>query len=121
MSMHTSDIRVLADFLRKNRLLGEHTRLIIMILLYLNGRMKFTELQRILGLTPGNLAGHIRKLREKGYIRVRKTYILELRPATIIEITPEGAKELLAFMRKLSDLLEYMKKKERSYNNLDSS
>jgi len=70
--------------------------------------MKFTELQRILGLTPGNLSSHLRKLKEAGYVKVRKTFILELRTTTIIEITREGVEKLLEFTKSLRAILRFL-------------
>jgi len=99
-------IKDIAKLLRNDRILGEPTRLLIMILLYLNIRMKFTDLQKILGLTAGNLASHLKKLRESGYVNVRKTFLLELRTTTIVEITKNGARRLLEFMGSLKEILK---------------
>ena len=35
--------------------------------------MSFTRLQDLIGLTPGNLITHLRKLEEVGYVRTEKT------------------------------------------------
>jgi len=99
-------IKDIAKLLRNDRILGEPTRLLIMILLYLNIRMKFTDLQKILGLTAGNLASHLKKLKESGYVNVRKTFLLELRTTTIVEITKNGARRLLEFMGSLKEILK---------------
>ena len=108
--MELESIKELADLLRGDKVLGEPTRLLIMILLFLNIKMKFTELQKILGLTPGNLSSHLKKLQEAEYIKIRKTFILELRPTTIIEITQNGAKKLREFMNRLETVLRLLQK-----------
>jgi DNA-binding MarR family transcriptional regulator len=35
--------------------------------------LSFTRLQDLIGLTPGNLITHLRKLEEAGYVRTEKT------------------------------------------------
>lgn len=105
MNIEQNEFRKLADLLRGDKVLGEPTRLLIMILLYLNIRMKFTDLQRILGLTAGNLASHLKKLKEAGYVNTRKTFLLELRTTTIVEITRNGARKLLEFIGSLGRIL----------------
>ncbi len=96
-------LKELAELSRENKLLGSPARLSIMMLLYFRTRMKFTELQLALGLTPGNLSSHLKKLEQANYVRIIKGFI-NLRPATIVEITPLGAKKVKEFaslMRKI--------------------
>ncbi len=74
--------------LRKNDDIGRQPRFSIMFLLYLHKSVGFTELQRLLELTPGNLDHHLRKLKKMSYITIRK--VISWRPLTIVEITGEG-------------------------------
>ena len=101
-----------AEALRKlahsNPVLASPARLAIMLLLAIRRKMYFSELQKALGLTPGNLGSHLRKLEEAGYVRVKKV-LTRIRPLTLIAIEPEGEAALYEHMEvlrtALSDLL----------------
>lgn len=41
------------------------------------------------GLTWGNLASHLRKLEEHGYVAIEKEF-RDRKPCTIVSLTPEG-------------------------------
>jgi DNA-binding MarR family transcriptional regulator len=82
-------------------------RLTIMLLLYLHKKVGFTELQKLLQLTPGNLDHHLRKLEQVGYIKTRKK--LSWRPLIVVEITREGAEALRDYAITLRKLLETIK------------
>ena len=109
--MVDDDVKRLAKLSRENILISSPTRLSIMILLYLNKKFKFSSLQKALNLTPGNLASHLKKLSDKGYVKIKKTFI-ELKPATIIMITEEGAKKLRETIGELKNILEAFEKME---------
>ncbi|MHA1590370.1 MAG: transcriptional regulator [Candidatus Njordarchaeales archaeon] len=96
----------LSRILKENKVLGSPTRTTIMILLYFRTRMKFTEIQKLLDLTPGNLSSHLQKLKEAGYIEIVKGFA-NLRPATIIRITPEGIEAIRNYMRIIKRILEF--------------
>jgi len=53
------------------------------------GQIDFAALRDLLGVTDGNLATHLRKLEDAGYIRVTKTFVGR-RPRTYLTITPKG-------------------------------
>ena len=107
--MADESIRKLTELGKNNVILSSPVRLSIMILLYLNKKFKFSALQKTLNLTPGNLASHLKKLSEKGYIKIKKTFI-DLKPATIITITEEGAKKLREVVGELKNVLEEFEK-----------
>jgi len=75
-----------------------------MFLLYLHKRAGFTELQKLLQLTPGNLDHHVRKLEEIGYVKTR--HVLDWRPLKIIEISKAGAYAFRDYAVNLRKLLE---------------
>ena len=79
-------------------------RFTIMLILYLHKKAGFTELQRLLGLTPGNLDHHVRRLEEEGYVRAH--HVLDWRPLKIIEITRFGAATFREYALSLRRLLE---------------
>jgi len=103
--MNLEALKRLAELSKEDKLLGSPARLAIMILLYFKTRMKFTELQLALGLTPGNLSSHLKKLEQANYIKIIKGFI-NLRPATIIEITSMGANKVKTFANLMKNILK---------------
>jgi len=103
--MDLERLRKLAELSKEDRLLGSPARLAIMMLLYFRTRMKFTELQLALGLTPGNLSSHLKKLEQANYIKIIKGFI-NLRPTTVIEITPTGANKVKTFANLMRNILK---------------
>lgn len=95
------------EILGGNKIFSASPRLTIMLVLYFHKRVKFTDLQRLLQLTPGNLDHHVRKLKKFGYVKTRKA--LSWRPLTVIEITEDGAKSFHEYAVKLRKLLEAVK------------
>ena len=67
-------------------------------------RLSFTRLQDMIGLTPGNLITHLRKLEGAGYIDTEKT---GNGPAslTTAALTSEGRMALDAYAAALRDLI----------------
>ncbi len=72
-----------------DRLIHEPARLAILTALSTCQRADFVFLQRITGLTVGNLSAHIGKLQEAGLVSVEKQFVAR-RPNTIVELTPKG-------------------------------
>jgi DNA-binding MarR family transcriptional regulator len=93
--------------LERGEIFSAQHRFTIMFLLYLHEKAGFTELQRLLGVTPGNLDHHLRKLAEVGYVKTR--HVLDWRPLKVVEITSLGAREFRDYavgMRELLNLIE---------------
>ena len=79
------------------------TRLQIMSsLVSLDGQpqIDFTELQKLLELTPNNLSTHLVKLENAGYVEVTKEFV-KRRPKTWVAITDAGME---AFRRHVTAL-----------------
>ena len=79
------------------------TRLQIMSsLVSLDGQpqIDFTELQKLLELTPNNLSTHLVKLENTGYVEVTKEFVKQ-RPKTWVAITDAGME---AFRRHVTAL-----------------
>jgi len=74
-----------------------------MYLLFLKQRVGFIDLAKLLGLTPGNLDHHIRKLEETGLVRSRR--IMSWKPLVVIEITHLGKETFRGYVFKLKELL----------------
>ena len=66
--------------------------------------LSFTRLQDMIGLTPGNLITHLRKLEDAGYVGTAKT---GSRPAslTTVALTRHGRTALDTYTSTLRDLL----------------
>jgi len=92
--------KALRELVRSNPVLANPTRLAIMLLLAMRRKMYFSELQKALDLTPGNLGSHLRKLEEAGYIRTKKV-LTRIRPLTLVILEAEGE---IALYRHLDSL-----------------
>jgi DNA-binding MarR family transcriptional regulator len=66
--------------------------------------LSFTRLQDMIGLTPGNLIIHLRKLEEADYISSKKTSNGTV-SITKVALTSHGRAALGAYTRALRDLL----------------
>ena len=66
--------------------------------------LSFTRLQDMLGLTPGNLITHLRKLEDAGYLVSRKTGS-GVASRTSLALTTRGRTALDAYTVALRDLL----------------
>ncbi len=66
--------------------------------------LSFTRLQDMIGLTPGNLIIHLRKLEEAGYLSSKKTKN-GTAPKTTVTLTSRGRAALAAYTQALRDLL----------------
>jgi len=67
--------------------------------------LAFTRLQDLLGLTPGNLISHLRRLEDAGYLTTEKS---GTGPAsrTSVALTPEGRTALATYTTTLRSLLD---------------
>jgi len=92
------------EILEKSGIFSAQQRFTIMFLLYLHKKAGFTELQKFLQFTPGNLGHHIRKLEEAGYVKTH--HVLSWRPLKVIEISKEGALAFREYAVNLRQLLE---------------
>jgi DNA-binding MarR family transcriptional regulator len=66
--------------------------------------LSFTRLQDMIGLTPGNLIIHLRKLEQADYISSEKT-MNGSAPKTTVTLTSQGRAALGAYTQALRDLL----------------
>lgn len=91
------------DLTPRLRLIHEPTRLRIMTLLFRRRDIDYTSTRDLLGLTDGNLAGHVRRLEEAGLVRARRVLAtdgFELR----YTITEAGS---AAFAEYLAELVRF--------------
>jgi DNA-binding MarR family transcriptional regulator len=66
--------------------------------------LSFTRLQDMIGLTPGNLIIHLRKLEDADYINSEKTRNGTV-SITTVNLTSQGRTALSAYTQALRDLL----------------
>lgn len=64
----------------------------------------FPQLQRMLGMTAGNLTTHLAKLEGAQYVALTKTFVGR-KPVTYIALTLEGRRAFRTYRRQLFDLL----------------
>jgi DNA-binding MarR family transcriptional regulator len=66
--------------------------------------LSFTRLQDVIGLTPGNLITHLRKLEEAGYLASKKTGNGQA-SRTTVALTRQGRAALESYTTALRELL----------------
>ncbi len=86
-------------------LLHSQLRLAVMSVLMNTESAEFTYIKEQTGATAGNLSIQISKLREAGYISVRKRFRKNY-PQTLCKITPLGKKSFENYVEALSDYLK---------------
>jgi DNA-binding MarR family transcriptional regulator len=82
-------------------------RLRVMVVLSTIGdedRLAFPRLQELVGMTPGNLSTHLRKLEDAGYVAVTKTHRRRV-PVTYLSLTRSGRRALEDYTSALQALL----------------
>ena len=67
--------------------------------------LSFTRLQDLIGLTPGNLITHLRKLDDAGYVRMDKTGS-GVNALTAVALTHDGRAALEQYTAVLRQLLD---------------
>lgn len=79
-------------------------RLKVMTLLYRHGDVGFTEAQKTLGLTPGNLDAHAKRLDAAGLLSARRVLVRDHFEARL-RITPAGTAAFEAYLAWLEAFL----------------
>jgi DNA-binding MarR family transcriptional regulator len=67
--------------------------------------LSFTRLQEVLGLTPGNLITHLRKLEDAGYVTTAKSG-RGVTARTSVSLSQQGRKALDSYTAALRQLLD---------------
>lgn len=86
-----------------NKLIHEPARLAILTALSSCKSADFLFLQRLTGLTKGNLSGHLSKLEEAGLIEVEKEFLGKM-PHTVLHLTNFGKTTITEHWRRLEHL-----------------
>ena len=79
-------------------------RLMVLTYLYVTESVDYVFLMRLTGLTWGNLATHLNKLEEAGYVEVQKTFNGK-KPQSILRLTPEGRAAFKEYKNNLKQVL----------------
>ena len=91
------------DLANLDRLIHEPARLSILTALSACQGADFLFLQRLTGLTAGNLSSHLNKLQEAGLLQVEKAFIGK-RPNTNVQITEKGLQAVDSHWKRLEEL-----------------
>ena len=78
-------------------------RLRVMSILMVNESYDFNSFKELMDVTDGNLATHLRKLEEKGFINVNKSFIGR-KPQTSYRVSKEGKKAFEAHLHFLEQV-----------------
>ncbi|HEX17333.1 MAG TPA: transcriptional regulator [Thermoplasmatales archaeon] len=94
----------LAETLKSlDKVLHEKTRLAIATIIFHRGKVDFKTLKRLLDLTDGNLATHLKVLEQSGYIKVEKRFVGR-KPQTVYEFTEKGSRAYRNYLKSLARL-----------------
>ena len=80
-------------------------RLGIMSVLYVNDFMDFNSLKKLLDLTDGNLASHLKTLENKGYVSYKKEF-MDRKPNTRYSATLKGKNAFKKHITAIEQLLK---------------
>ncbi len=86
-----------------DRLVHEPARLAILTALSAASSADFLYLQRLAGLTKGNLSTHLSKLEEGGLVQIEKQFIGKT-PNTVVRLTPKGRAAIERHWQQLDSL-----------------
>ncbi len=84
--------------------LFHQARVLLMKILYKFGPVDFRDMKHDLKLTAGNLASHIRALKDAGYVRESKEFV-GTRPRTTYQLSKKGVIAFETFKRSMLEVL----------------
>ncbi len=88
-----------------DEIFSSRIRLAVLALLAGCDEAEFTYIRDMVETTDGNLASHLRKLEESGYVQYEKRFV-DRKPATYYKISTKGRSALLAYSHHLAELLK---------------
>jgi len=86
-----------------DRLVHDPTRLAILTALSACERADFLFLQRITGLTKGNLSSHLSKLEEAGLVEIEKRFV-DKKTQTLARLTGTGQEAIEGYWKEMESL-----------------
>lgn len=99
--MDQAAVRYLIDV---DRTIHEPARLMIVAVLLAVAEADFLYLQRVTGLTKGNLSSHLARLEEAGYVAITKSFVGKM-PRTVCRLTEAGQKALDAYRSQMQAVI----------------
>jgi DNA-binding transcriptional ArsR family regulator len=88
-----------------DRRIHDPARLAILTALSACERADFLFLQRITGLSKGNLSSHLSKLEEAGLVEIEKRF-LEKKTQTLVRLSGAGRQAIEAYWKEMEELRE---------------
>lgn len=105
--MSGADSTGIGEVMALNRLVHEPARLLILAVLANAKQVEFTFLEKMSGLSKGNLSSHMSKLEAGGLIVVTKRFRGK-RPLTELHITAAGRKALADYRQSLALVMQQL-------------
>jgi DNA-binding MarR family transcriptional regulator len=105
MNVHESS--AINAFGKLDPLIHEPSRLQILSCLFLNESREYPALQRVTGLSWGNLSAHLTKLEKAGLVQIDK-YFRGKRPASTVILTDRGRSAFQGWRRYMSQGLRHL-------------
>jgi DNA-binding MarR family transcriptional regulator len=88
-----------------DRVIHSPARLMILTFLYVVEEGDMVYLLNQTGLTWGNLSANVHKLKEAGYVDVKKSFVDD-HPQTWVKLTGEGRQAFRAYRGQMKDVLD---------------
>ena len=101
-SLQDSELHPLADI---DQIIHAPARLMVLTYLYVVESADYVFLMRLTGLTWGNLATHLNKLEEAGYVDIQKTFDGK-KPKSILRLTERGRDAFRAYKKSMQQVLD---------------
>lgn len=102
-----------SDMLALDRLVHEPARLLILTVLASAKVVEFTYLEKLSGLSKGNLSSHMSKLEAGGLISIKKRFRGK-RPLTELSLTAAGRKALNDYRQQLISVVQVLPKPDHN-------
>jgi DNA-binding MarR family transcriptional regulator len=96
------ELHLLAEI---DQIIHTPARLMVLAYLYVVDSVDYTFLVRLTGLTWGNLATHLAKLEEAGYVTIEKTFRGK-KPHSTISLTGEGREAFREYKQSMQQVLD---------------
>jgi DNA-binding MarR family transcriptional regulator len=100
--MDQAALQPLADL---DQIVHAPARLMVLTYLYVVERVDYVFLKNVTGLTWGNLATHLSKLEEAGYVAIEKGFQGK-KPHTMIQLTDDGRAAFRAYKESMQQVLD---------------
>ncbi len=88
-----------------DRVVHEPARYLILSILSVINSADMIFLKNQTGFTWGNLASHLGKLEDAGYVAIKKEFVGK-KPHTTVMMTPAGRKAFIGYYQCMQDLLD---------------